>query len=451
MRTSAQHPVTRLLLLLTWILPLAVPAGAIADLFPLRVSGDRTHLVDAEGRPFLLVGDTAWSLVAQLDRDSVDVYLADRQRRGFNAIIVNLIEAKFATRAPATRTGVAPFLGATLDFTRPNPAYFDWARECVAAARRRGIAVFLCPAYLGWGGGDEGFFKAIARQGPEVLRGYGRFVAERFADSPNVVWMPGGDYTMPAGERWAVDELAQGIRERDTVRLMTGHAGQASPRTAFGAPAWLQIDNTYSYEPALWKVLRADAAREPRLPVFLSETVYEGEHDATPEQVRRQAWWAMLAGHCGQFFGNNPIWHFDGPGLFKVDGTWRQALDGPGSRDTARLGAFFRALPWWELSPDPDGRWVREPGEGTSRIAAAGTVDGRWVVVYVPGTGPVSREFQSGRDLKVAGGANRAVVWWNPADGSSRPADLTSATLRTPGDNGRGAGDWVLRIGPAAN
>src|SRR5262245_12041793 len=76
--------------------------------FPLRVSADHRHLEDASGKPFLVVGDAAWSLIAQLDDASISSYLEDRANRGFTAIIVNLIEHKFATRAPANLAGVAP-------------------------------------------------------------------------------------------------------------------------------------------------------------------------------------------------------------------------------------------------------------------------------------------------------------------------------------------------------
>ena len=62
---------------------------------------------------------------------------------------------------------------------------------------------------------------------------------------------------------------------------------------------------------------------------MLIETIYESEHDATPDQIRRQAWQAMLSGAAGQFFGNNPIWHFDGPTLYPFTGDWKQALDRP--------------------------------------------------------------------------------------------------------------------------
>jgi hypothetical protein len=414
-----------------------------STVFPLKISSTHTYLTDARGEPFLIVGDTAWSLIAQLGHEDVVKYLDDRQMKGFNAIIVNLIEAKFATHAPKTKAGVAPFLTPG-DFSSPNPAYFDWAHECLAAAQDRGIAVFLCPAYLGWGGGDEGFFKSITNQGPTALRAYGHFVAERFKDLSNIVWMPGGDYSMPDNERWTVHELTAGIRELDKVRLLTGHAGQKSPRTAFGNPRWLQVDNTYSYEAALWKPLLADVALRPRMPVFLSETTYEGEHKATPQQIRRQAWWAMLSGHCGQFFGNNPIWHFDGPGLFQVKTTWQEALDSPGSRDIARLGEFFRKLPWTELKPDTASQLVVNPGDGVERIMAASTPDGRLAVVYVPGSGGTSREITLRLDaLRPATGLLRGT-WFNPTDGTPRAAE--GPPFRTPGDNGTGASDWVLKL-----
>ncbi|MEO8353942.1 MAG: DUF4038 domain-containing protein [Chthoniobacteraceae bacterium] len=422
--------------------PAESDAPAPQTAFPLRVSDDHRHLVGADGKPFLIVGDTAWSLIAQLDTGDIARYLDDRQKRGYNAIIVNLIEARFATNAPKTKAGVAPFTQPR-DFATPNPAYFDWAHQCIAAANQRGIAVFLCPAYLGWDGGDEGFFSHIVESGSEKLRGYGRFIAKRFADLPNIVWMPGGDYSMPERDRWTVNELAAGIGEIDRTHLMTGHAGQKSPRDAFGEPDWLQIDNTYSYAPDLWRQLRRDATREPRMPVFLSETIYEGEHSSTPEQIRRQAWWAMLSGHCGQFFGNNPMWHFDGPGLFDTDVRWQAALDSEGSRDIARLGALLREFPWQTLRPDFDGKIVIEPGDGTERIAAAVTKDQSLTLIYIPSTGGKPRGLKLAKEFAAhAGSGSTEATWWNPTDGTRR--DAGAPPFQTPGDNGTGTNDWLL-------
>lgn len=93
---------------------------------PLKVSANHRHLEDSTGKPFLLVGDTAWSLIAQLKREEVNACLDDRRRGGFSAIIVSLIEHEFADKAPAMMDGTQPFL-APADFARPNPAYFDRA------------------------------------------------------------------------------------------------------------------------------------------------------------------------------------------------------------------------------------------------------------------------------------------------------------------------------------
>ena len=415
---------------------------ARAATFPLRVSADRRHLEDQEGRPFMVVGDTAWSLVAQLSSDDIERYLDDRARRGFNAVIVNLIEHKFASNAPATRHGVAPFLSQG-DFKRPNPAYFDFAYRAIAHAARRGVSVWLCPAYLGWGGGDEGFFKEIKAAGPDALRSYGEFVGKRFRDLPNIVWMPGGDYALAPSERWAAEQLVRGLRDGGASQPMTAHGGQTSAVETFGDQQWLAIDTVYSYADDLRPFLSAAYRRQPLRPFVMIESTYEGEHNAKPERIRRQAWTSMLSGAAGQFFGNNPMWHFDGPTLFPHADDWRQALDSVGARDISRLAAFFSARSWWSLSP------ARENviGAGTSSAMAAQSADGRLAVVYVPanGAGPVALTL----NLQALPPTVTAH-WFNPArdeplrHGPAIARNRDGQRLETPGDNGTGANDWVL-------
>ena len=60
--------------------------------YPLQVSANRRYLVDQRGVPFLVHGDTAWSLTTALTREETRQYLADRRGKGFNSLIVNLIE-----------------------------------------------------------------------------------------------------------------------------------------------------------------------------------------------------------------------------------------------------------------------------------------------------------------------------------------------------------------------
>jgi hypothetical protein len=307
-------------------------AAPLRPLLPLTVGGTGRCLADQKGVPFLVVGDTAWSLIVQLTDPDIDQYLENRQQHGFNSIIVNLIEHRFCATPPKTRTGLAPF-NQPGDFSTANRAYFDFAHRVIAQANKRGIVVWLAPAYLGYGGGDEGFFREIQTGGKARLRSYGRFIGRRFRDLPNLVWLLGGDYTPAPADRWTITELAAGIRAEDNVHLMTVHmAPENSAVAVLKSEKWLAIDTVYSYQQELFKPLQEAYARQPVHPFVLIESTYEGEHNSQPEQIRRQAYWAMLAGAGGQFFGNNPIWHFDGPGLFPVKQSWTQALDETGSR-----------------------------------------------------------------------------------------------------------------------
>lgn len=436
----------RAVLILLALAP-GLAAAETRSAFPLKVSANQRYLQDAGGSPFLVVGDTAWSLIAQLKPDEIAAYLADRQRRGFNAVIVSLIEHKFADKAPAMIDGTQPFLGPG-DFARPNPAYFDRAHEAVRAAHQRGISVWLCPAYLGWAGGDEGFWQDIKKAGPGALRRYATFVGQRFKDLPNIVWMIGGDYALPENERWAGHEIALGLRGGGAQQLITAHGGQTTAVDTFGDPPWLALDTVYRYQEDLWRPLQANWSKKPVRPYVMIESAYEGEHQATPARIRAQAWWSMTSGACGQFFGNNPIWYFDGKAYDfakrKSAPNWRAALDLPGSRDISRLAALFNTLPWHTLEPDLEGRVLTAgAGDGQDRATCAISADGCLAVVYLPSPRAVT--------VNLARFARPVTArWFDPASGDFRPAsdkphpNTGEASFSDPGGNSAQQLDGVL-------
>ena len=414
----------------------------------LKVSGNGRYLVDQTGAPFLIVGDSPWSLIVQVNETDREMYLADRQTRGFNSLIINLLEHKFTTRAPNTLTGLAPF-NTPGDFSTPNDAYFDLAHQVVQQAGEHGMVVWLTPAYLGYGGGDEGFFREIKAGGREKLRAYGTYIGKRFKDLPNIVWMLGGDYTPDAPDQWVVNDLARAIRAEDPEHLMTAHhSPEGSAVGAFGEQDWLTVNNFYGYEKTLYRPMLAEYARRPVRPYVLQETTYEDEHDSTPDLIRRQAYWAMLSGACGQFFGNNPIWHFDGPTLFPFKLPWRQALDAAGSRDMTHLRELLVQLPWQELAPEANHRILSEGyGTGAATALTVSTADGTLAVAYIPSTGKDVHEVT----VSLSSFAKAVTArWYNPTNGqfvvvkSSPFANRGTQRLRSPGDNGTGANDWAL-------
>ncbi len=123
--------------------------------YPLKISTNGRYLVDQNSKPFRIQGDSAQSLIANLTYAEADKYLSDRQRKGFNTININLLEAKFAIHAPANRNGDTPFTKPG-DFSTPNEAYFAFADSIIDLAASKGMLVSLAAMYLGDNGGDQG-------------------------------------------------------------------------------------------------------------------------------------------------------------------------------------------------------------------------------------------------------------------------------------------------------
>src|SRR5690349_10544478 len=106
-------------------------------------------------------------------------YLSDRSARGYNTVLVILIELEYADVLPASAYGERPF-GWQGDFSKFNRRYFEHARYMVKAALERGILVLLTPAYMGYAGTSEGWEREMKKAGPAVLREYGRFLGKSF-------------------------------------------------------------------------------------------------------------------------------------------------------------------------------------------------------------------------------------------------------------------------------
>ena len=402
--------------------------------YPVRIGPDHRHLVDQSGAPFLVQGDAPWSLISGLTKEEAEQYLEHRRRQGFNTVIVNLIEHKF--RGPVNRYGEGPFTTPG-DFSTPNEKYFAHADWVIRKAAEKGIQVFLAPIYLGYIGTEEGWVEEALANGPEKCRGWGRYVGKRYRDFDNLVWMIGGDRN-PDKAREDVNAVARGIKELDDRHVMTAHCHpENSAVDQYRDDGWLDFNTTYTYN-IVHGMLTADYNRTPAMPFVLIESTYEGEHNASAVQIRRQAYWAILCGATGQFMGNRPVWLFD-PG-------WQAALDSVGAQDITRLTALFTSRPWHELVPDQKHEVVVDGlGEfrGLDYLSAARTGDGGTVIAYTP----TARTFTVDM-TKIAGKAAKAW-WFNPRTGKSEAVGEFPTSGRKaftpPGD-----GDWVLVLDDAS-
>lgn len=414
-------------------------------LFPLQVSADGTHLTGHDGKPFLLHGEAAWSLIVQLTTSDTMRYLSDRHARGVNAIITNLIEHQYSDHPPSNAAGNAPFTKAG-DFSTPSEAYFGHVDAVIDAAASQGMVVMLFPAYLGLmvseGWRDE--MSKMATNGAAKCTAYGNFLGQRYAGKTNIMWMWGGDDT-PINEP-AVESCLKAIR--DAILAATpgaiASAHWAPESTSLAEPAFtssIHAVGVYSYFDDLQTRCRDTRALSPVMPTFMIETCYEGEDirscNKAPFEARRRQFWGWLACGAGQIYGIGGMWQFSSG--------WPDKLGSPVSRSASRLRAIAEQVAWNTLSPDDAlvtaGRTT--PSRPDLEIIASRTADHKQAVIYMPPGGPAQITVDLGR---LSGAVT--ALWQDPtADHSIAAGDgLTGSHVftRPAGNNDGGDNDWAL-------
>jgi hypothetical protein len=414
--------------------------------FPLAIGRTGRYLVTPDDEPFLVHGEAAWSLASALRREEAARYVDDRSSRGVNAVIVNLVERLLAPNAPANAYGVEPFITPG-NLGTPNPAYFEHVDWLLGRAAELGILVLAVPCYLGYPDPGrshfnpeaqaEGWYDEVLTSGVTACEAYGNFLGERYADAQNVLWMIGGDRN-PGRALEHMRAVVRGIRSGGASQLFTAHVLPEHMVTeVFPDDDWLEVTTTYTYGLVHQQVLR-NYNRLPVRPTFLVESTYENEHNASEVQIRRQAWWALLSGACGQCVGTYPV------DVFQRG--WENGLDSPAIRSMSHLKRFFESYPWWDLVPDSERRFlVGGFGElrGLDRCCAAVNQDRTLAVAYMPSARPIEL------NLFEMSGETIHATWFDPIKGASYQLEPISNTgicsLSPPGDQ-----DWAVAFQSSA-
>ncbi len=423
--------------------PKREPPGAA---YPLHPSLNHRYLVDSNGAPFLMIGDSPQALIVNLSEADADAYFADRQAAGFDTVWVNLLCATYTGGRPdgSTFDGILPFTTPD-DVSTPNPSYFARVDHMLQLAAAHGILVVLDPAETG------SFLSVLLDNGPAKSRDYGRYLGTRYRDFDNVLWMSGNDFQSwenPTDDE-VVRAVALGIRDTDDRHIHTVEL-DFLVSGSLDDPTWapiIDLNASYTYYPTYAQVL-TDYDRPDAPPTFLVEANYEFEHNAadegTPAILRRQEYWTMLSGGCGQLYGNGWTWPFR-------DG-WQDHLDTPGSAQMAHVKGLFGPRPWYDLIPD-QAHAVVTAGYGTyadtgslganDYLTAARTPDGALVLAYLPTIRTITVDM-----TKLGSQANAS--WYDPSSGAtvsiagSPFPNVGSRAFTPPGANADGDGDWVL-------
>lgn len=397
----------------------------------LMVSEENRYLKHENGTPFFWLGDTGWLLPERLDRDEAAYYLQCCKKSGYNVVQVQTINGVPAMNVYGQYSMLDGFNFKNIDKAGVY-GYWDHMDYIIETAEQNGIYIGMVCI---WGGLVKKDLMNV-----EQAKAYGKFLAERYKDSPNIVWMIGGDIRGDVKtEVW--EALARTIRSIDKNHLMTFHPfGRTVSTTWFNDAEWLDFNMFQSghrrygqlkgdgdftilrsnTEEDNWRFVEYSLAQEPMKPVIDSEPSYEGIpqglHDPAEirwkdHDVRRYAYWSVFAGSFGHTYGNISIMQFYRPGLspgYGAKKAWWDALNDPGFNQMKYLKRLILAFPFFERIPDQT-VIVGQNGERYDRVIATRGKD--YILVY----NYTGRPMQI--DLSKISGAKKKVWWYGAKDG----------------------------------
>jgi len=149
-----------------------------APVYPLAVAQNGRYLVDQTGKPWRVQADAAWLMSAVATPEQVDDYLTTRKAQGFNSFylmaMVHPGASETAPNAPNNLEGDPPFATpddfSTAGASPESSRYWQGVDSIIAKAADKGMVVMLAYTYLGYEGGDQGWYQdVLAQRDQQVL------------------------------------------------------------------------------------------------------------------------------------------------------------------------------------------------------------------------------------------------------------------------------------------
>jgi hypothetical protein len=451
----------------TLVLGLALHAGAQSDMRPwdngrLQVSANQRFLQFANGTPFFVLGDTGWLLPERLDRAEAQYYLQSCRRAGYN-----LVQVQTMNGVPSINIYGQLSLPYGWDMSKVDPegvySYWDHMDYIIKVAEQNGIYIGMVPIW--------GSLVKAGKMNVEQARAYGKFLGQRYADSPNIIWFIGGDLQGDVHpEVW--EALARSIKQYDKNHLMTYHPrGRYTSARWWSKAEWLDFHTFQSghrrynqrmgnadypipddTEEDNWMYVDSTWNYKPIKPVFDSEPSYEdipkGLHDPNEDywrdnDVRRYAYWSVFAGSCGHTYGHNSIMQMLKPGnstSYGRDGEeklWYEALKSPGFSQMKHLKNLMLTFPYFERVPDQS---VISGKNGTKYDRLIATRGNDYLLVYNYNKNTMNV------DLRKISGSSKKIWWMDAATGKLKylGEKKNETVVLNPHETGIAAHDGVL-------
>ena len=195
----------------------------------------------------------------------------------------------------------------------PNPAYFAHLDKLIGMARDRGMQLAIWPAWSQFAVREDSF-------NASNMTAYGKFLGERYKNTPNVMWTMGGDWGNGAeGDCPATNEvraLANAIKSVDPSHMISYHSGyNQSSSDCHHNESWLDYNGSYwdfdfNNMASAYRLVYRDYNKTPTKPAVMLETAYEGPSPNDDIKLysihaRKQSVYQVLAGGMGFTYGAN--------------------------------------------------------------------------------------------------------------------------------------------------
>ncbi|MBB5394708.1 glycoside hydrolase family 140 protein [Mucilaginibacter sp. AK015] len=421
------------------------------------VSPDKHNILKA-GKPFFWMGDTAWELFHRLNRGDADRYLKKRSEQGFTVVQAVALAELDGIREP-NAYGEKPLVNE--DLTRPNPKYFEHVDYIIDKAAEYGITIAFLPTW-----GDK-LNASTWGKGPEILNEknaavYAAWLANRYKNKTNIIWILGGD-RQPRGEQDIAVWRAMGraiMKVTNNKAIISYHCQP----NQLGSAEWFRNEGWFSFnmfqtghcrDTPVYDRINASYNAQPTKPTIDGEPIYE-DHPvcfnvndlgtSSAYDVRKSAYLDLFSGAFGHTYGCHDIWQMYSPEHEPLNGPhmfWFVAVDLPGANQMRHVRRLMESHPLLDRVPDQSVVLENDkPAPG--RIQAARGTD--YIFVYSASGEPFTVVAN-----KISGNTLNAY-WYNPRDGKTRDAGTVSNRQNnkfSPPSNGYGQ-DWVLVLDDAA-
>jgi len=430
----------------------------------VKISVNHRYFTTSDGRPFFWLGDTGWLLFEKLTREEADKYLEDRRQKGFNVIQVMVlhdlgIKDAYGDSALINKKVDKPRVVKGTSLTDKTYDYWDHVDYIVDLAASKGVYIAMVPV---WGSAVKDHHVNAVQ-----AKTYATFLAERYKNRPNIIWMNGGDIAGSDSLKvW--NTIGATLHRLDPGHIITYHPrGRTQSSIWFHNEDWLSFNvfqsghrnyqqdtskNDFKYGEDNWKYVNVDYKKLPTKPTLDAEPSYEGIpqglHDTlqprwTAADVRRYAYWSVFAGGCGYTYGDNSVMQFLLPhaksSAYGAKVPWFGAINDPGSAQMQHVKKLMLSRPYFERVPDQSLIVAAKQGERYNRLLATRGKDYAFIYTY------------NGRNIPVVmgkiGGAKVKASWYDPRTGETKVignfVNTGTHEFNPPGEVKDG-NDWVL-------